>query len=398
MIKCLNKFGDELYPLDFIELQWNRKYFEAGNFVLYMAAKDYNPDVKYIQILGRPETGIIQKVVYEEKSNGEFVTLSGFFIEKLLDSAAYTETRIWDASDISNVSPEKLVEILGLFLYTLFWQQTDTLQQSLDLSIPGSHLDQYNTTLFYETLIKNGIGLSHPMMTFDIGEPFGRSLFKNLEKCNASYNVKPRFANRDESKPLLGIELKAWQGRDLRNKIFFGDIIENVKKIEYMHDDSAAKTDIVALQVIPDNITNYSNTGHVYKDAKWQKCIYESYSYEPNQPTDLGKISPRKVIETNCNDITASNESKIRAQMKHAAQLELLNNYKQEKISVYAIQNKFYYLKDYDLGDICSIVIDKIQKMYTARIIEVNEVFSKNTSQVELVLGTPTKQKYRRII
>ncbi len=39
MITYLNKFGDEIMPIDFIELQWNRKYHDSGNFVLYMAAK-----------------------------------------------------------------------------------------------------------------------------------------------------------------------------------------------------------------------------------------------------------------------------------------------------------------------------------------------------------------------
>ena len=84
--------------------------------------------------------------------------------------------------------------------------------------------------------------------------------------------------------------------------------------------------------------------------------------------------------------------------MQHEAKLELLNNYIDEKISIDVIQNKFYYLKDYDLGDVCTIVIDKIKKMYTARIVEINEVFSQNKNDVELILGTPTKQEYRRII
>ena len=77
MIKCLNKFGEEVKMIDFVELQWSRKYFECGSFVLYMAAKDYDPDVKYIQCIGRPETAMVQKVVYEEKNNGEFVTILG---------------------------------------------------------------------------------------------------------------------------------------------------------------------------------------------------------------------------------------------------------------------------------------------------------------------------------
>lgn len=399
MITCLNKFGDEIMPIDFIELQWNRKYHGAGNFVLYIAAKDYNPDIKYIQVKDRPETGIVQKIMYEEKTNGDFVTLSGFFIEKLLDCTAPTQGRTSNQAEYPDPVPDAINESLRWFFYSFFIQQTDNLKNSMDPDGLGiSYIDNNPVVFFYETLVKDGVGIPRSVISFDVGEPFGESLYKNLEKYNCSYRVKPLFKNRDESKPILGIETQIWKGRDLRNSIYFGDSIDNVKKIEFMVDESGAKECVIGLQEIPDEITNYSNMFYTYEDGKHKKYISEAYHYQNNMPNNLGKVFPQKVIKTNCSAISASDEKTVRETMQHQAKLELLNNYIDEKISIDVIQNKFYYLKDYDLGDVCTIVIDKIKKMYTARIVEINEVFSQNKNEVELILGTPTKQEYRRII
>lgn len=399
MITCLNKFGDEIMPIDFIELQWNRKYHGAGNFVLYIAAKDYNPDIKYIQVKDRSETGIVQKIMYEEKTNGDFVTLSGFFIEKLLDCTAPTQGRTSNQAEYPEPVPDAINESLRWFFYSFFIQQTDNLKNSMDPDGLGiSYIDNNPVVFFYETLVKDGVGIPRSVISFDVGEPFGESLYKNLEKYNCSYRVKPLFKNRDESKPILGIEIQIWKGRDLRNSIYFGDSIDNVKKIEFMVDESGAKECVIGLQEIPDEITNYSNMFYTYEDGKHKKYISEAYHYQNNMPNNLGKVFPQKVIKTNCSAISASDEKTVRETMQHQAKLELLNNYIDEKISIDVIQNKFYYLKDYDLGDVCTIVIDKIKKMYTARIVEINEVFSQNKNDVELILGTPTKQEYRRIV
>lgn len=398
MITCLNKYGDELMPIDFIELQWNRKYNAAGNFVLYMAAKDHNPDIKYIQFKGRPETGIVQKIVYEEKTNGDFVTISGFFIEKLLDCTAPTKYLISDYSSNTNSTKDELTESLKWLFYNLFIQQTENLQRSMEPGSFGIASDCIPVNFFYETLVKEGIDISKHIISFEIGDLFGKTLYKNLEKYNCSYSVKPLFKNRDERKPLLGIETQVWKGRDLRDTIFFGDSIDNVKKIEFAEDESGAKNRVIALQEIPEDTQGYNGIFYAYENGELKKFIFESYTYENNSPTGLGKVFPQKVIKTNCNEINSQTESKVRNIMQHEAKLELLNNYIDEKISVDVLQNKFYYLEDYDLGDVCTIVIDKIKKMYTARIVEINEVFSQNKNEIELILGTPTKQEYRRII
>lgn len=81
--------------------------------------------------------------------------------------------------------------------------------------------------------------------------------------------------------------------------------------------------------------------------------------------------------------------------MQAAAQLDMLNNYKVENIEVDTLRSRYIYREDYDLGDICAVSIDDIRQMYTARIIEVDEVYSNNKLETKVVLGTAQKQKWR---
>ena len=40
-------------------VQWNRKYYECGDFSIQISAGDYSSDMKYIYINGRKELGMI---------------------------------------------------------------------------------------------------------------------------------------------------------------------------------------------------------------------------------------------------------------------------------------------------------------------------------------------------
>ena len=123
--------------------------------------------------------------------------------------------------------------------------------------------------------------------------------------------------------------------------------------------------------------------------------IREFYIDENNRPKDLD-LYPKKIIQGSVSGIELKvvNESVIREQMRNQGKLEMLNHWKQETINVDVLQNTFYYLENYNLGDICTIVLDDIEQMFAARIVEVKEVHRKNAIEVQLVMGTPYKQKY----
>ena len=392
MIKCLNKFGEEVKMIDFIELQWSRKYFECGSFVLYMAAKDYDSDVKYIQCIGRPETAMVQKVVYEEKSNGEFITLSGFFVDKVLDWSAYT-------IPISTVTFKGKAEVKKRLTQWLLETVSDKYAQPKDVyekphwAVEGSAVN--GARLSADSDVPNELSISA-----ELGESTGSAIRKALKSAGYTLICRPIFSENEEpGKPLLGIELHIQRGHDLRDDVFFGEAWGNISKCEYAYDESGIYSGFLVSQEIPDDFKTSNEVHGFWEDGKKVRAIHEYVQFDNNIPSDLGHCIPLKVFNASISgvEIKSENEALIRAKMRDAAKLEMLNNYKQETISVDVLQHRFYYLKDYDLGDICTINIDSVQKEFTSRLVEVREVHSKNTVKVELVFGSPNRQTYRKV-
>ncbi len=83
-IVALNSNFENLGSIEYINLQWNRKYYECGTFVIYIPADRYNNDTKYIYLKDRPELGIVNKMSLKRTIKGMFVQLEGFFYERML--------------------------------------------------------------------------------------------------------------------------------------------------------------------------------------------------------------------------------------------------------------------------------------------------------------------------
>ncbi len=388
MILGFDKYGTALGTIDFIELQWNRKYQECGSFVLYIAADDYNAEVKYVQYSDRPETGMIQKIEYEEKVGGRFVTLSGFFVDKILDGGAYYAAYNFEGSAAVGQ------EIKGYMFAALNLNAAG----SLDTGVTDTGKRVVNNLAVdpdstYPEKLNN---------TVEMGEPLGQSLYSILSDDNMSYTCKPIY-HQDETKPLLGLNMKFWKGRDLRDSVRFSGSLNNVGNIKYTYDESAEYARYQVLLALPDDTDatqwagNYGTVIGMIVDGTLKYYLQTYYEEENNKPKDMGKCMPEKVYVAQVDgiDLVPSNEQEIVGKMQKAAQLDMLNNYKVESIEVDVLQHRFIYSQDYDLGDICTVSIDDIRQMYTARIIEINEVYASNKLDVTVIMGTPQKQKWR---
>lgn len=74
--------------IPYTSLIWTRRYNEPGEFSMVVLADVYSTDWAYIYCADRPETGIVQKVEYDDTEhtpNGrDNVVVSGFFLERVL--------------------------------------------------------------------------------------------------------------------------------------------------------------------------------------------------------------------------------------------------------------------------------------------------------------------------
>ena len=78
-------------------LRWIRRYTEPGEFEMVVPADVYDPSWAYVYTDFRPETGIIQKVQYDDDATSysgiDSVTLSGFFLESVLNRVTFLEEK-----------------------------------------------------------------------------------------------------------------------------------------------------------------------------------------------------------------------------------------------------------------------------------------------------------------
>lgn len=78
-------------------LRWVRRYTEPGEFEMVVPSDVYDPSWAYIYTPFRPETGIIQKVQFDDSVESyagiDSVTLSGFFLESVLNRVTFLEEK-----------------------------------------------------------------------------------------------------------------------------------------------------------------------------------------------------------------------------------------------------------------------------------------------------------------
>lgn len=396
MIRAISYTGKLLGSVDFIEASWDRKWSEPGEFMVYMTLDEYNRlnalGMKYIENVGRPETGIIQKIEYSKENEGAFMTVSGFFVEKLLDFGAYRKTQVLSAetasavksaitSYINNANAAVVVDGVSYKpLGSVTINTASVFPGSTDVSI--EEFEQMGTAL-YEIISGTGFGMQAKVGTFPT-----------------------------ENDGAVGVDILFKQGRQLtegETGVFFGKAYNNVDDMSYTLDESAeACLYEIVQEVEADHYSKFSSTYFPIKytetvDGDKKYYIGCTYFYAGNQPTMMGNCYPKRILPTSLSSdecdltvTTAANQKKIRNLMQKKAQLDMLDHYKVESIEVNIIQNRYEYIKDYDLGDTCAVLIDDLEQLYYAAIEKINETHKDNMIEIQLVLGTPSKQKWRR--
>lgn len=396
MFKGINSKGVQLGNVDFIETEWDRKWSATGEFMMYLPLAEYmrlvELDIKYLENVGRPEIGIVQKIEYEKKNSGAYVTVSGYFIENFLDFCAYRRTTVISASTSANVKS-------GISSYLSKASAGVTVDSKTYKPISSLDIDP-------ESVFPSKVDVS-----IDNGTQAGEGLYQALS--GTGYSMRASVKSYPQSgSDAVDVSVRFIKGENRitgDDAVYFGKAYNNVSNVSYALDESAERCLYEIIQEV--DTEYYSSFSSSYFPIKFSETVDGethyyigcTYVYDGNKPSGLGDVYPKKVLETSISSeeadltiTTTANQSKIANLMKKKAQLDMLDNYKVETISVDVMQEKYYYLTDYDIGDVCIVQIDDIGQQYTARIEEIQETHKSNRVDVKLVLGTPTKQKYRK--
>lgn len=387
MIRVFNKTGTILGYPNFIELQWNRSFNGFGDFAVYMPVSEYDAAVKYIQNAGRPETGIVQKIVYEQKPEGDFVTLSGFFIEALLNWGALWKDKNYTATTASGVRTRIRTLVRDCMTLTV----PPTVSSYTDPELKPTNPQLYSFSLDASMPTPSTMNLAYKK-----GDPCGDVLLEWLNANGYSMTAMPIF-NTSGTGPFLGLALVPYTGTDRSGSVAFGKPYANVASVEYVLDESAEKAEYLLVQEVSSSqASGYSNITTLTTSEGTKRYTFAHTYTSANAPTNMNGAYPAKVLYTSAGSDTSISQSDLFTQMRQEGRIDMLDNYKLETISVDVIQNRHIYLEDYDLGDTVSIVVPELDLTFTAQIMEAHEVQSSNKLDVQIVLGTPRRQNRRK--
>lgn len=329
---------DSIGYIKYTNLQWNRKYYECGDFSIQMVASQYDSKMAYIYCEDRPEAGIIQKVEYQQTIKGKIVQMSGFFLERIL----------WD----------KIIYPTYYAKGTMEDAARDIVRKYKDdiplLEIGAKTLaDEPKSNVVWQ----------------ETGGEIGDVLYSRLQTQQMSQRC--RYSYEDNK-----IYYEVWKGldrtqdQDVNNFVVFSAEFRNIQSASVTTDNSNYKNFFVvagADEVQDDDSTrivvevDLSNGGYKKELFLDQKSM--SYNKDEQTLEEYKQSLYEKGVETALDYVDTFN------------------------IEVTAQNAGFIYLEDYDLGDVCDVIISDLNLSLTARIIEVDEVVKNNQHSITLVLG-----------
>lgn len=332
--------------ISFINLQWIRRYYEPGEFNVQLPASEYDSSAVYLFTKDRPEVGLIQKRQYADGYDGKVMQLSGYFYEyKLNDKITYP--RFNASGNIEAVAR--------------------TIISTYKEDIPILQLGKANDPLLGSSITKESTG-----------DGLAAVIYELLQTQELSIRCLYDYVNNSMSAVV-------WQGKDrtqdqdVNSFVVFSEGFRNMQNEEIIIDNSNFKNYAV---VIGNGRYEEGNQIEVIVDLRSNKNVYAQKLYvdQTGQTYDETKQTLDEFKEQLC-----------QAGIEELAQYTDITS-----VSFDTIDRGLTYMKDYDLGDKCDVVLDSIGESYTVRIIEVTEVFKENKHTISLQFGNKVPTVYNK--
>lgn len=321
-------------------LQWNRRYYEAGDFIMQIPLEVFDDSWKYIGTADRPELGMVQKA---QKADRDLYLVSGFFCEKMLDDKVCYPRYIGDV-------PKTETAVRNIF-------------------------SRYKADIPVELGPANDPLLGDRTQSDFSDDELGKKLYRILESRECTYSVVYDFVNND-------LRFKVWQGKDrtqsqnVNSLQTFSSQFGNILDSRTDFDDSAFKN----YAIIPVNADD---------NGKEQQTYYLDWSnggYKKQIVFDMRSSKPEQ------NQTMAQFKDAI---LQEAAE-KLLSYAKIEDIEVDVLESG--YMTDFDIGDKCDVILTDVHVAAETRIVEINEVFKPGDHTISVGLGNKRISNIRRAV
>ena len=324
----------------YTNLQWNRRYYEAGEFSMQVARDRYDPSWRYIWSPSRPEVGMVQKVAYSGEGLAGTVQVSGFFAEKMLDDRVCFPRYVGD---------EPTTEEACRAIFSKFAGDLPISLGSANAPLVG---DRTRSDFSDDEL--------------------GSKLYSILETREASCRVRYDF----ERNELL---FEVWQGLDRTQGqsenpwAVFSTAWGNLSGESVSYDESAYRNVcIVPAYEGDDGIETVTVTVDVSAEGERKRqMVLDKRSSKPESDQSLSEF--KEALAQEAREKLADKQVEFEVDAKVSAG----------------------YMESYDLGDRVSVEVPSVGMSLDARVVEVDEVFKSTGHEVTPVFGN---KKVRRMV
>lgn len=332
------------YGIPYDNMQWDRKYYDFGQFMMQIPLNQYDSSWAYIGMSEREELGMVQKIVDQGRDT---VLTSGFFCEQMLNRKACYPRMIgtYDSYELA--------------ARAIFENYKDFLPIGLGISNSPS------------------LGEVDALQVDVVDDQLGTKLYTLLESAGLSYRVRYAY----KANELL---FEIWQGLDRTQD----------------QDVNSTQTFSADFGNIGDRTINRDNSD--YKNYAIVPYDEDDLGVEQNTLTIDLRTDDEETREILIDMRSSHPEDRqtyaeFQEAVRQSATEKLLNYAKVEDIDVEMLSDKGY-MEDYDLGDMCDIVFRDLDLQLQARIIEVSEVFKKEGHEITVGLGNKRISRIRRAV
>lgn len=351
---CLDKNYQIVSLLRHTNLQWSRKYHESGTFSIQIPYTQYDPTMRYVYTKDRPELGKITQVNYRVQNNYANVQLSGYFLEKEPDRHIVFPS---GASNVDN-QPD--------------WD----FQSGTAEDVAYAYFDGFHRMVIGDKTSDLGIRASESKsrgkqsVHYRNGEYLGWKLFDILKPSGMSYRINYDFVKNEKIFEIWSGYDRTSENKDGNNQVVFSTKYGNVKNPNILIDDTEYKNACVVIN----EQTSETAKSYVSRAVLNRAADDEGYFFLKQQSSLNRSDYSGAALES------AMDDEGMNALVDYPA---IVN------VDFDAIDGSYEYRKDFDIGDMCTIVINELNMTMDARLIGCYEVIKSGEWTMTMEFGTP---------
>lgn len=340
--------------LRFTNLQWNRKYHQPGTFSMQLPLEQYTNDMKYIYTKDRPEVGKITQRNYLSQNGYEYIQISGYFLEHELNRHV-----VYKNGTTNIINSPAWIEKSG--------KAEDVAHAFFD-AFKTISIAEYSSALGIQN--EESLGRGKNSVHTRNGEYLGSKIYDILKPSGMSYRVIYDFIN---SVKTFGV----WKGIDRtqdniekNNPIVFSTKYGNIRNLNILISDEEHKNACVT--------THEQNTGE--NSTLTTRVLFNN----SDNDKEFSMLSLRSSV--NKKDYT---ETDFVTALDNEAQNELSKHVSIINMEFDATAGSYEYMKDFELGDECTIEVPEMYLSADARLIGCYEVMKSGKWSMTMEFGTP---------